>query len=86
MLVLSCPVNQDYLNAAVFDVIHLNVDGVVCIIGSGWDCYDTLGYLEKRMKCVMIATQCSDGSEFCVCGRTVSFTTEGVLIYKTCTR
>jgi hypothetical protein len=82
MLVLSCPANHDRLNAAVFEVIHLNVSGAVCILGSGWDCYITLGYLEKRMKCLMIATQCSDGSEFRVCGRTVCFTDEGVFIYR----
>jgi hypothetical protein len=80
MLVLTRPVNHDRLNAAIFEVVHLNVSGVVCIPGAQWDCYITLGYLERRMRCSMIATQRADGSEFCVCGRTVSFTDDGVFI------
>jgi hypothetical protein len=81
MLTLSCPVNQDRLNATVFEVLHLNVGGSVCILGDQWDCYSTLGYLEKRMKLPIIATQTIDGSAFCVCGKLIRFTDEGVFIF-----
>jgi len=80
MLVLSCPSNQDRFNAAIFEVLNLNIHGTVCILGNGWDCYITLGYLEQRLKQTVIATHCVDGSEFSVCGKVISFTDDGVFI------
>ena len=80
MLVLSRPWDQDRFNAALHEVLTLNITGTVCIQGSEWDCYSTLGYLEKRLKTSFIATGRMDGSEFSVCGKRISFTDSGVFI------
>ena len=81
MLILTRPLNHDRFNAALFEVLSLNITGTVCILGGEWDCYYTLGYLEKRLKHTLIATHCMDGTEFSVCGRRISFTPEGVFIF-----
>ncbi len=80
MLVLPCPPSQDRFNAVLFEVLSLNISGTMCILGDEWDCYTTLGYLEKRLKNPVIATHCDDGTEFSVCGRLVNFTPEGVFV------
>jgi hypothetical protein len=80
MLVLTLPCNHDRLNAVIYEVLHLNITGMVCVPGDSWDCYVTLGYLEKRLKRPVIATQCTDGSKFCVGDKTVNFTDDGVFI------
>lgn len=80
MLVLSRPFNQDRLNAAIFEIVGLNIHGTVCIPGEEWDCYQTLGYLERRLKRPFIATMCADGSRFCICGKVVYFGQFGVFI------
>jgi hypothetical protein len=80
MLTLSSPSDHGRLNAAIFEIVNLNVHGTVCIPGNKWDCYDTLGYLEQRFKQPVIATQCADGSEFFIHDKKVSFTDECVFI------
>jgi hypothetical protein len=79
MLILTRPVNQARLNACVFDLIGMNIDGEVCIPGA-WDCYDALGYLEKRLKLSVIATLLDNGSIFIVCGKRVCFAPELVVV------
>ena len=80
MLVLSCPPNQARFNAVLFELLTLKINGTVCILGDEWDCYDSLHYLEKRLKRDLIATHCMDGSEFSLCGKLISFTDEGVFV------
>jgi hypothetical protein len=82
MLTLSRPWNHDRFNAVIFELIRLNMCGVVLVPGSRWDCYTTLGYLERRMRRSLIATRCEDGSEFRICDKVISFTDEGVFISK----
>ena len=79
MLVFSEPADQDRLNACIYDLLHLNVCGTLCVPGQ-WDCSDTLDYLERRLGLAMIATLREDGTVFVVCGRTVCFTGEGVFV------
>jgi hypothetical protein len=80
MLILSRPSDQGRLNAVIFELIGLNIHGTVCVPGNYWDCYDTLGYLEKRLKQPVIATHCVDGSEFSIRNKNISFTDRGVFI------
>jgi hypothetical protein len=79
MLTLSKPYDHDRLNACVFDQLNMKINGDVCIPGE-WDCYDTLGYLEQRLKKSVIATFEDDGSVFTVCGKIVFFKDDMVLI------
>jgi hypothetical protein len=80
MLTLSPPSDHDRLNAAVFEIVGLNVHGTVCIPGNQWDCYNTLGYLEQRLRQPIIATECVDGSEFFICDKHIRFASDGVFI------
>lgn len=80
MLTLSSPSDHDRLNAAIFEIVGLNVHGTVFIPGNQWDCYNTLGYLEKRLRQPIIATECADGSEFFIRNKHVRFTYEGVFV------
>jgi hypothetical protein len=80
MLFLSRPSDQDRLNATIYELIHLKVGGSVCVPGCNWDCYDTLNYLEKRLKQPFIGTSTLDGSAFNVLGKSVVFTEYGVFI------
>ena len=79
MLVLTKPINQSRLNSCVYDQLNLKLAGDVAIPGT-WDCYDTLGYLEKRLKQSVIATLRDDGSVFVVCGKTVFFEPDFVYV------
>ena len=49
MLTLTKPVTQERLNAAVAEVIGLNVMGPVRIPGE-WDANETINYVEERLK------------------------------------
>ena len=80
MMVLSKPPNQDRFNACIFDLLNLRLSGYVTVPGS-WDCYDTLGYLERRMKKSFIGTQAEDGSVFVIGRKTVCFMDEEVVVY-----
>jgi hypothetical protein len=80
MLCLSYPNDQDRLNATVYELIHLKVEGSVCVPGCHWDCSDTLDYLEERLKLPLIGTLQLDGSSFCVLDKYVSFTESGVFV------
>ena len=82
MLTLSKPADHDRLNACIFDQLKMKIHGCVIIPGA-WDCYDTLGYLEQRLKKNVIATLEDDGSVFAVCGKVIYFTDEMVLITTT---
>jgi len=82
MLVLSEPVNQDRLNACVYELLRLNVCGTLCVPGR-WDCSSTLDYLERRLKQTLIATLREDGSVFVVRGRMVCFTEDEVFVEQT---
>ena len=79
MLTLTRPPDQDHFNAAVFELISLNVSGEVYLPGV-WDSYNTLEYLEKRLRISLIATLHEDGSVFSVRGKLVQFTDESVII------
>jgi len=79
MLVLTEPVNQSRLNACVYDQLNYNMNGDVAIPGE-WDCYDTLGYLERRLKQSIIATLADDGSKFAVKGKIIVFEPDSVYI------
>lgn len=82
MLVLSEPANQDRFNACIYDLLHLNVCGTLCVPGR-WDWSSTLDYLERRLKQTLIATLREDGSVFVVRGRVICFTEDGVFMEKT---
>jgi hypothetical protein len=79
MLVLSVPASQSRLNACVYDQLDMRIDGDVVIPGA-WDSYDTLDYLEKRLKQSVIATLKDDGSAFVVRGKLVCFLAESVIV------
>ena len=79
MLELTKPLNHDRLNSCVFDQIFMDIDGDVFIPGE-WDCYDTLGYLEQRLKQNLIATLRDDGSMFFIRGKAVCFAPDGVTV------
>lgn len=79
MLMLSQPADQDRLNACVYDLLHQNVCGTLCVPGQ-WDCSSTLDYLERRLRQTMIATLREDGSVFVVCGHMVCFTADEVFV------
>jgi hypothetical protein len=49
MLILTKPVNQERLNAAVVEVVGLNVMGPVCIPGE-WDAHEVMRYIEVKLK------------------------------------
>lgn len=49
MLTLTTPVTQERLNAAVVEVIGLNVMGPVCIPGE-WDVQETINHVKVKLK------------------------------------
>jgi hypothetical protein len=79
MLVLAKPPTQERFNSCIFDLLNLRMSGCVTVPGE-WDCYDALGYLEKRMNRVFIATLEEDGSIFMIGRNTVSFFDDEVVV------
>ena len=79
MLEFTEPVNHDRFNAWMYDMLNIKICGSVCIPGD-WDCYETLGYLERRFKKPLMATMCEDGSVFMVGPKTVYFLPDEVII------
>ena len=79
MIYFSRPCDHDRLNATVYSVISMHFDGAVCIQGS-WDAYETLDYLERRMRRRMIGTLNESGTLFSVRGKYVYFDSDCVLI------
>ena len=79
MVFFSRPANQDRFNATVYELIRMRYNGTVCVEG-WWDTYDTLSYLEHRMKLEIIPTLRSDGSVFFLNGKCVLFREEHVLV------
>ena len=79
MIFLSRPCDQDRLNATVYSVVSMNFYGAVCIPGS-WDAYDTLGYLERRMRNRLIGTLNDAGTLFRVRGKYVYFDSDRVFV------
>jgi hypothetical protein len=78
MLILSKPVNQDRLNAAVVEIICLRVMGPVLIPGI-WDMHDTLQYIESKFKHPPKATE--DKTLFFIHDKTIHFTHSSVVIF-----
>ena len=86
MLLLTKPATQDRLNAAVVEIIGLNVTGSVCIpVGAQmmmmWDAGSTLRYAERRLKQSITLIQDSErgGVYFQVDNKLVCFWSEGVV-------
>jgi hypothetical protein len=75
MLILSMPMNQDRLNAAVLEVIRLRVMGPVQIPGR-WDMYDTMQYIESKLE--HSPTESGDG--FSIHNKCIQFTNSAVVI------
>jgi len=75
----SRPSDQDRLNATVYSVVSMDFCGAVRIDGS-WDAYETLGYLERRMRNRLIGTLNDDGTLFRVRGKYVYFDSDHVLV------
>jgi len=79
MLFLSTPCNQDRLNATVYELVHMRYQGAVRI-GGAWDPYETLEYLERRMRRALIPTVREDGALFVLRGKRVCFAPDHVLV------
>ncbi len=79
MICFPRPCDHDRLNAAVYDVVSMNFYGSVRIMGC-WDAYETLGYLERRMRNRLIGTLNDDGTLFFVRGKYVYFDSDFVFI------
>ena len=86
MLLLTKPATQDRLNAAVVEIIGLNVTGSVCIpVGAQmmmmWDAGSTLRYAERRLKQSISLIQDSErgGVYFQVDNKLVCFCSDGVV-------
>jgi hypothetical protein len=80
MLLLSKPATQDRLNAAVFEVIGLNVMGSVGIPGR-WDAEKAIQYIEKRLKESITQQMFSEeGTQFYAKNKVIHFSPTGVLI------
>ena len=85
MLILSTPVTQERLNAAVKEVVGLTILGPVLISSASetsyyWDPCALIDYLENALRIAVIPTLEEDGSRFLVWGKCVEFTEQGVLI------
>jgi len=73
------PCDQDRLNATVYTIARMNFVGAVRVLGV-WDPYETLGYLERRMRNRLIGTLNDDGTLFRVSGKYIYFDSDHVLI------
>ncbi len=83
IVALSRPINQDRLNAAVFELLRLRFTGAVWLPGEGWDCEETVRYLGTRSRrCSLISWLSADGTlgAFRFGDKRVSFAEDGVLI------
>ena len=76
MLMLSTPLTQNRLNAAVFEVVRLRLTGPIGIPGV-WDAEETRRYMETRIRRTVVA---GDDMWFCVNGKHVHFTAFRVVI------
>ena len=80
MLLLTKPANQDRFNAAVVEVISLNVLGSVGIPGL-WDTDNTLQYIERKTKDPVTQFNCPQhGTRFHTRNKCIYFTDAGILI------
>ena len=80
MLLLSKPATQDRLNAAVIEVIGLNVMGSVNIPGM-WDAEKTILYIEKRLKKpIEYQIYNEEGTWFFIHNKVIHFAPNRVLI------
>jgi hypothetical protein len=85
MLSLTKPATQSRLNAAVVEVIGLNVMGPVYIPGE-WDVHDTILYAESKLKKFEPLTLYQDpctGTFFFAKNKKVHFTPSGISIHPT---
>jgi hypothetical protein len=81
MIFLSKPPTQNRLNAAVVEIVGLNVMGPVCIPGT-WDLNCTLEYTERKLKQQLISfIDLEQGTYFVANNRRIYFTPSGVWIY-----
>ena len=79
MLYFPKPADHGRFNATLHQLIHMRFNGSVCIAGA-WDMYETLAYLERRMKMGVIPTLRSDGAFFTLRGKNVIFTNRAVYV------
>jgi hypothetical protein len=79
MMEFSRPSTHHRLNSTVYEIVHLDFNGSVTIPGE-WDPYQTLEYLEYRMKTPLIPTMNDAGSEFHVRDKFVVFKPFEVII------
>ena len=83
MLSLTKPANQSRLNAAVTEVIGLNVMGPVCIPGE-WNAREAMHYIEVKLKLphtLYFVTDEGRGILYQVTDKLVHFTRSCVYIY-----
>lgn len=83
MLLLTKPATQDRLNAAVVEVLGLNVMGPIGIQGASWDIHNTVRYIEARLKQPLTVVLDSESQFhfFHANKKRVCFTSSGVLIF-----
>ncbi len=82
MLFLTKPATQDRLNAAVVEVIGLNVMGPVSIPGTLWSASNALEYTETKLKQPLTLFQdLEHGIYFQVNNKRVCFNATGVVIF-----
>jgi hypothetical protein len=78
-LVLTKPMTQDRLNAAVFECARLRMTGSIRIPGY-WDALDTMDYFETRARAPIVRMSDSD---FLFCDKHISFRFDRVEINPT---
>jgi hypothetical protein len=79
MLEFTQPADHDRFNSWLYEMLNMKICGSVSVPGA-WDCYETLDYLECRLKQSVIATLREDGSIFRVRGKTVYFEDDRVTV------
>ena len=80
MLLLTKPTTQERLNAAVFEIIGLNVMGPVGIPGE-WDARSAAQYIERRLKRPITQHPCKEHGMLLQTGnKHIYFTQSGILI------
>ena len=80
MLLLTKPTTQERLNAAVFEIIGLNVMGSIRIPGE-WDASSVAQYIERRLKRPVTQYLCREhGIRLHAENKCIYFTQSGILI------
>ena len=79
MILFSKPCDQNRFNATLYELLRMNFCGDVLVDGI-WDPFDTLTYLENRMRIEVMCTLRMDGSLFRFGNKYVLFACDSVLV------